>query len=99
MTYFNTTNETNPELSVYRLKAGTQDKKILAWFHGQVFNTGYSPSQVQEAVLPDAPITSVRRSMSNLTSEGELVKTTEKRQGIYGRPEYVWKLPEPDISE
>ena len=25
---------------------------------------------------------------------GKLVKTTRKRNGLYGRPEYIWRLPE-----
>ena len=37
-------------------------------------------------------ITSVHRCITDLTKEGHLEKTTRKRKGIYGRPEYIWKL-------
>jgi len=93
VTFYNTTNETNPELATYQGQAKTQDQKIMIWFHSRVFNSGFTPSEIMHNVLPEAPITSVRRSMSNLTADGKLVKTLEKRKGIYGRPEYVWKLP------
>jgi predicted ArsR family transcriptional regulator len=51
-----------------------------------------SPSQVHADILRTSPLTSVRRSISNLTADGKLVKTERKVQGPYGRPEYVWRL-------
>jgi len=40
----------------------------------------------------DALLTSVRRSITNLTKSGRLTKTKEKKTSIYGRPEYVWEF-------
>ena len=37
-------------------------------------------------------LTSVRRSITNLTKVGRLKKTGVKKTSIYGRPEYVWEL-------
>ena len=38
------------------------------------------------------PLTSVRRAITNLSSDGELVKTNDKVTGIYGKPEHLWRL-------
>ena len=96
MSYFNKTSETGERLVEYRLKASSQDELILEMFmNGEL----YSPSQVQAAVLPNAPITSVRRAITNLTTIGKLVKTGRKVRGLYNRPEYCWKLNDPQQGE
>ena len=51
----------------------------------------FTPSAIRRMVLPDAPLTSVRRAMTNLTKDGLLEKTELKAEGIYGRPEHFWK--------
>ena len=89
MSYFNTTSETNPELGQYRQRAWNQDEVVMNWF--DLLGSG-TPSQVHQDVLQSAPLTSIRRSITNLTNEGKLVKTERKKQGAYGRPEYVWRL-------
>ena len=91
--FYNTTNETNPDLQEYRQKAMKQDDVILAFFQRSP-HPYYPPSEIWQRMLPDAPLTSVRRSFTNLTDAGKLVKTDQKRKGIYGRPEHVWTLPE-----
>ena len=89
--YFNTTNESGTELKELKKKASTQDKVILRHFTD--LNTfAYSPSQVHMMLGLKCPITSTRRSFSNLTKKGLLVKTDLKVKGIYGRNEYQWKL-------
>lgn len=87
--FYNTTNETGETLKEYRSKAKTQDELILEFYKRGGF---WSPSQVQENVLPNAPLTSVRRSISNLTADGYLLKTIVKVKGIYDRPEYCWRI-------
>lgn len=55
----------------------------------------FSPSQMLqklEAFGRNIPITSVRRAISDLTRNGDLVKTDKQVMGIYGRKEYVWRL-------
>ena len=37
-------------------------------------------------------ITSVRRSITDLTKEGYLEKTSEQRKGLYGKKEYIWRI-------
>ena len=89
--FYNTTNETNPDLTEYRNKALNQDERVLELFRARI-QASYTPSEVLSAAFDRTPITSVRRSMSNLTDEGRLVKTDGKREGIYGRLEHVWVL-------
>ena len=89
--FYNTTNETNPELSEYRAKAMKQDDVILELFKIG-YASGHTPSEVMQTVLPNVPITSVRRSITNLTDAKKLVKTEYKRKGLYGRNEHVWTL-------
>ena len=39
-----------------------------------------------------APLTSIRRAMTTLTKDGKLIKTDKQVPGIYGTPNYKWKL-------
>lgn len=86
--YYNTTHETGDTLDLFEVKARTQEDIIMAFF----VRTGrpWSPSQVWQEVMQRAPLTSVRRAITNLERAGQLVKTTQKVQGAYGRPECMW---------
>ena len=39
-----------------------------------------------------APITSIRRAITDLTNEGKLVKTNSLKKGNYGKKCHCWKL-------
>ena len=85
--YYNTTSETGDNLKESHKKAESQQQKVLNYF---INNGESSPSKVASKL--NLLITSVRRCITDLTKEGHLEKTTRKRKGIYGRPEYIWKL-------
>jgi hypothetical protein len=87
--YFNTTRSTHPALTRYEEKAVSQEDQILVWF--RMYEQTASPSKICK-LFHEWPITSVRRAMTNLTNEGELVKTDQQVLGPYRRPEYVWRL-------
>ena len=93
--FYNTTNEAGPQLSEYALKAEKQEEAILELFHKHPMMT---PSQALSKYIigtgKNAPLTSIRRSFSNLTDEGKLEMTNEKMKGGYGRNEHFWKLVE-----
>jgi len=95
--YYNTTHSTHPELGKYEQKAKSQEEKILRWFKQDAAlansSRGVSPSVVKAILFPNAPLTSIRRAMTNLTNQGELVKSDQQRKGPFGRPEYMWILP------
>ncbi len=89
MTYFNTTNLKGKELSTRIAKAKTQNDKVMAIFtHRPIL----SPSQVLFYFPEPKPLlTSIRRSISVLTSQGKLEKMDQVRSGLYGAAEHYWK--------
>lgn len=91
--YHQTTNLTLGELRQRIEDAEHQDEMILAAFD---CGMARSPSQIHNmlsALGKKMPITSVRRSISNLTRVGALVKTSEQRRGPYGHAETLWERP------
>lgn len=74
----------------YEVVAKNQEQLVLEYFQR---NSGlaFTPETVQLAVLPQAPITSVRRAITNLTNAGELEKVGSD-EGRYGRPVGTWRL-------
>lgn len=52
-----------------------------------------------EAVGKNTPVTSIRRAMTNLTEAGLLVKTDQKIIEEYGKPNFQWKLFEPEVKQ
>lgn len=89
-TFFNTTEACGEELQQYTKKASTQDEVVEAYY--LAFLTAASPEQVWLHCYKDTsvPLTSVRRSVSNLEKAGKLMKNNEKVTGIYGRPVNKW---------
>lgn len=90
--YFNTTKAKGDELARYRSQAATQEE-VIAEFFKQRPGRMFTPSELS-ALLPRAPLTSVRRAISDLTARGLLTKTDEKRPGVFNRPEHAWQLKE-----
>jgi len=94
--YYDTTNEL-VRIDEYEEKAASQNDRILAFFKahpGQAF----TPAEVWKALDPDgiSPITSYRRSITNLTKRGLLIHLKEekdKKNGIYGRSNDTWIYP------
>ena len=90
MSYYNTTRQKGEQLKVSWKKTKSQDNKVMEYFniHGKA-----TPSEVWihfNRHESNVPITSIRRSITNLTSYNMLSKTGNKKEGIYGRTEYVW---------
>ena len=78
--------------------ASKQDVAIARLFY-QHRRQLFTPSAVHERMGERWPITSVRRSITNLTDEGILEKARETRKGQYGRPEHCWKWRTPRPAE
>lgn len=89
--WHNTTAEGEPEINVLNQRAQSQEEKILDFFN-QYPGKAFTPYQIQDFVLPDAMITSVRRAISNLTREGKLIKTGDKIKEKQGISNYTWRL-------
>jgi len=97
--YFNTTSLKGKKLQREIVTAKSQEKIILDYFK---VKKSLSPSQVYRfrgvIGLGNAPITSIRRSITMLTYDDKLVKTEKQRIGLYGKPEFVWELKTGQIA-
>ena len=89
-TYYNTTKENGNQLLMFVEKAKSQDERILLLMRK---NKEQTPSELIKH-FENTPITSIRRSLTNLTKQGKLTKTDNKKIGLYGRFEYVWLINE-----
>jgi len=100
--YHNTTNLSGAELKKAQKRALTQNEAIYLLFTQR--SRDFIPSEVLfilEEKLNYPPLTSIRRSISNLTRFGLLIKTEIKRNGQYGRKEYAWRRaiePKPETE-
>ncbi len=95
--YYNTTHLKGSELSEAVNAAKTQDAKVL-----QIFRLNpeakFSRYQVHdylislELINPITQPTSIGRSITDLTKQGDLVKTKDWILERYGRKNYLWQL-------
>jgi hypothetical protein len=88
--HFNTTHETGQTLISFEAKAVNQESTVL-----EVFYTYCRPltwSEVQRLLPTNMNEISIKRSLSVLKNKRILEKTSEKVQGIYGRPNFKYKL-------
>ena len=88
--YFNTVSERGAKLKEYIAKATSQTALVMA---AMVRLKTAGPSQVYKDLGGAFLLTSVRRSMTNLSDNGMLTKTADKVMGMNGRDEHVWSLP------
>ena len=99
--YYNTTNLKGVELKKATSNALSQDEQVLAYFRSYD-NLGATPERVlrhfrimeklSERKWHNTPITSVRRSFSNLKNKGLIRKTDVLINGDYGKKVHIWKL-------
>jgi len=90
--YHNTTSAASEQLEQREAQAKSQEELIYEYFLSRP-GMQYSPSQVQRYVnLTSAPLTSIRRAMTNLTKDQLLTKTDHQVTGPYNHPEYTWTL-------
>ena len=100
MTYFNTTALSGPELKQAIASAKSQDEQVLCIFRRHP-HLSLGPSQVYALGIGEGLrwlLTSVRRSISNLTDENVLEKLDVKRMGAHGAREYLWRLRQPAVQ-
>ena len=90
--YYNTTKSTSEQLNMFEVSASSQDHQILQFFKANPRQLA-SPSQLLALVFSNTvPVTSGRRSFTDLTAAAKLVKTDQQMVGPYRRPEYLWRL-------
>lgn len=98
-TYWNTTPLPVSELAAAIARAEKQDEAVMCIFRALGGELG--PSQVWKIGTANGMawvLTSVRRSMSNLSDPkcGALVKLRTTRMGLFGAREHLWALPQPE---
>jgi len=101
MNYYNTNNEKGATLKMSQEKAKSQEQMVLDFFrsHDQL---GVTPERVlrhfkimeklSESRWHNTPITSIRRSFSNLKNKGLIEKTNRTIEGDFGKQINIWKL-------
>ena len=91
--FFNTTGETD-NLPEYNSKAETQNERVLKILTYAM--THLTPAEVWARYCKyynrKTPITSIRRSMTNLTKKDKLEMVYVKKIGLFGRPNYQWRI-------
>jgi len=98
MAYYNTNQESGSTLSLSWGKSDKQETMILEIFADRIRHTlnGLAPHQVQDQIVQRYgkryPLTSIRRAMSNLTDNGELMKLNRMVMGSYGKNVHTWRL-------
>ncbi len=93
--FHNTTHSSGAELALYESTAKNQDVAVLAIFRSRM-REALTPSQVWGLIDTRAPLTSIRRAITNLTNAGFLVKTERQDRGPYGKPEHLWRYIPPE---
>lgn len=88
--YFNTTHLNGKQLHQYEIAAENQDAKILEFFTRNRYIYA-SAEDLHRMLMPQAPLTSVRRALSNLFKD-EFIKKGDQVDGQYGNPIYTWAL-------
>lgn len=99
--YWDTTSLPVHELAAAIKAAEKQDEAVMAIFHAVGGELG--PSQVWKIGTANGMgwvLTSVRRSMSNLSDPkcGALVKLRTTRVGLFGAKEHLWALPTGEVA-
>lgn len=90
--YHNTTNEAPEQLKVFEMHAKKQEIIILDVFkkYGMILSP-WKVYSICSSLGINYPITSIRRSITNLQRAGKLIKTSRKVKGVFGRNEYMWR--------
>lgn len=89
--FFNTTNENLDHVKKRIKKCESQEERVLDIFRNKKIHL--TASQVWEIYGGlVTPLTSIRRAMTRLKIAGIIIKTKLKKDGIYNKPEYFYKL-------
>jgi len=91
--YYNTTGLSGEELQKSISKAVTQDDRVM--YIMKKNDRPMSASTIwgkYRANFGNCPLTSIRRSLSNLKQYGSIRWTGEYKKGIYGKPERLWEV-------
>ena len=92
MSFYNTTNEKQPELSLSWKRTENQKEIVKKIFNSNLQGlTCFEAWKIFQSHGFDCPLTSIRRSVTDLMNEGYLLMTEDKRIGGYGSQNYIYK--------
>ena len=93
--YYNTNKESGAVLKNSFDSTKKQEDLVLAVFETYP-KENLSPDEIQKFLLDHAevtyPITSIRRSITNLTNNNKLKKTDKMKNGVWGKQTHTWIL-------
>jgi hypothetical protein len=89
--YYNTNKLVGEELKKSNSKAKSQEEEILRIFKNKI-KLSASETWIIYNNQGNTPITSIRRAISNLCNNGQLIKTDDTKKGIYGKKEHIYKI-------
>ena len=90
--FYNTANLQGDALKEHKFRAGRLNRRVLDFYKSHSYEN-YTPWEVNRALgVNSAPITSIRRAISDLTNMGYLIRTNIQRPGQYKEPCYGWQL-------
>lgn len=93
MKFHNTIGASGQTLINFNQRVGKCERVILIVF--ETYRWPMTPPEVHkimESLGYKYALTSIRRSMTDMTRSGLLVKGTEQKPGIYDVPNYTWRL-------
>jgi len=88
--FYNTTGDSGDSLKGKQEKAASHEDMVLEFFRIRP-NQVFAPHQVYEMMKFKGPLTSIRKHITNLTDNGDLVKTGQKVMGEYGHEVNTWR--------
>ena len=89
--FYNTTHEDGQLLMHFTDVSKALNTEVLGVFEASP-DKSFTPYEVGDALNNKMLASSVKRSITDLTTLGHLIKTDEKVIERYGRPNYKWKL-------
>lgn len=91
LSFFNTIHLSGNNLAEATGQALKQDERVLQILKAGAM-TPIQVSKVYNQLYPEAPLTSIRRSMTVLTKKGFLEKCFEMKQEKYGKENHLWRV-------
>jgi len=97
LNFFNTIMLDGRELDEATLAAKKQNDRIyLLLKHAARPMTPFELHGYYIKIYTDCPVTSIRRGMTTLTTQGKLEKLEKQKAEQYGKPNHLWQVTKQD---
>ena len=101
MGFYNTIFLNGKELKTAHKKTKGQEKLVLNFFRKN-YKKMFTPCEVwkyaEKKTKKNIPLTSIRRTITDLTTRGLLTKTCFQKIGIYGSKNHCWTLTRTELT-